>query len=90
MFVGNNKEKNKNRKRRAIVTVLVAFEDRFSMGIDRVVRIDNQSSGKHVVSVEVRALRMSDTGGNHLIAHTVWNVRGKQTPFITTAMLLGR
>ena len=68
----------------------MAFEDGFATGIDRVVRIDNQSSGKHVVSVEVRALRMSDAGGNHLIAHTVWNVRGKQTPFIATTVLLGR
>ena len=89
MFVGNNTEKNSNCKRRDIVIVLMAFEDGFAAGIDRVVRIDNQSSGKHVVSVEVRALRMSDAGGNHLIAHAVWNVRGKQTPFITATVLLG-
>ena len=88
--MGNNREKNWYCKRRAIVTVLMAFEDGFATGIDRVVRIDNQSSGKHIVSVEVRALRMSDAGGNHLIAHAVWYVRGKQTPFITTTVLLGR
>ena len=87
--MGNNTEKNSNCKRRDIVIVLMAFEDGFAAGIDRVVRIDNQSSGKHVVSVEVRALRMSDAGGNHLIAHAVWNVRGKQTPFITATVLLG-
>ena len=88
--MGNNREKNWYCKRRAIVTVLMALEDGFAAGIDRVVRIDNQSSGKHIVSVEVRALRMSDAGGNHLIAHAVWYVRGKQTPFITTTVLLGR
>ena len=88
--MGNNREKNWYCKRRAIVTVLMAFEDGFAAGIDRVVRIDNQSSGKHIVSVEVRALRMSYAGGNHLIAHAVWYVRGKQTPFITTTVLLGR
>ena len=69
---------------------LMVFEDRFPTGIDRVVRIDNQSSWKHIVSVKVRALRMIEAGGDYLITHAVWNIRGKQTPFIATPVLLRR
>ena len=66
----------------------MAFENGLAISSDRVVRVDDESLWKDVLSVEVGALQFTQGGKWDLVPHAVRNVRGKETPLIPASEFL--